>query len=138
MKVIGLDGRPFHLDLSGKINQTTTDKSKPHLEARTLLQKLFPLAPLAEEIYVPGLRIYLDFLLPTYKLAIEVDGEQHRSHVSFFHKTELDFLRSNLRDRTKDEWCYVNGISLARLPDNDPDSWRALILGASVRRPDPG
>lgn len=129
MKVLGLDGRSYSLDLTGHVPSPDADCSGPHLRARVLLARLYPLTIRAEEVYVSNIGLYLDFFLPSYQLVVEVDGEQHRSYNPFFHKTELDYLRSNLRDQKKEEWCRVNQFRLVRLDDSECDGkWRQQLL----------
>ena len=51
---------------------------------------------------------------------IEVDGEQHFRPVCFGgitkERAELNFKKSQERDRIKDEYCKENGIKLLRIP----------------------
>lgn len=129
MRVIDLDGREATLDLRGRVNCFDQDRSGPHLLARQMLRDIFPHTALAEEVYLPGCGLYLDFFLPGYRLAVEVDGEQHRTYVAFFHKHVTGFVGSALRDNLKQRWCDVNGISLVRLDDGRIDRWREQLLG---------
>jgi very-short-patch-repair endonuclease len=59
--------------------------------------------------------LYLDFYLPTLKLAFEYDGEQHAAYSSHFHGNRQGFEHSKLRDRLKDSWCRDNGVTLIRI-----------------------
>lgn len=132
MKVKGLDGRVFSWDLRNHVPLGGDDRprSGPHLRARALLQSLFPLDVRAEEVPIPGLRCFLDFVIPSRMLAVEVDGEQHRAMNGFFHDDETDFLRARRRDGRKQEWLELNGFRLVRLPDDQADAeWRAALLG---------
>lgn len=128
MKVTGLDGRAYTLDLRGKTNCTGQDCSGPHLAARELLREVFTWTPIAEEVYVPDCGLYLDFFLPAYRLVVEVDGEQHRQFIAFFHKHITGYARSSLRDNQKQQWCSLNEFSLLRLDDSQSDQWRAQVL----------
>lgn len=56
-----------------------------------------------------------DFYLPYYNIAIEYDGEQHFRPVDFFGGKEK-FKKQLNHDRTKDEFCKNNGITLLRIP----------------------
>lgn len=134
MKVIGLNGREYNLDL--KKYSTQRDKcSFSHKMARELLHEMFSGYSIYEEVKLPGSRdpskksvLYLDFLIPSCKIGIEVHGEQHFSFTPFFHKTKLEFLCSKARDRAKAEWCEVNHLSLVELRWNDNvDYWRKQI-----------
>lgn len=128
MRVTGLDGKSYTLDLRGKTARTDEDCSGPHLEARALLREAFPWAPIAEEVHLPDCGLYLDFFLPTHGLVVEVDGEQHRQFIAFFHKHVAGFARSSLRDNRKQQWCLANDFSLLRLDDGERDLWRDQVL----------
>lgn len=129
MKVKGLDGRSYSLDLTGHTPAQDAGGSGPHMRARVLLAELFPCTVRAEEVYVPDIGLFLDFFLPSYKLVVEADGKQHREFVPFFHQNELNYFRSNLRDQKKDDWCDINQFRLVRLDDSlDDAEWRRLIL----------
>lgn len=130
MKVKGLDGRTYTLDLTGHVPSEDAGGSGPHKRARALLARLFPCSVRAEEVYVQNIGLYLDFFLPSQKLVVEVDGQQHHEYVPFFHKHELNYFRSNLRDQKKDEWCDINNFRLVRLDDSlCDDEWSKLIVG---------
>lgn len=47
---------------------------------------------------------------------IEFDGKQHYSYVHTWHKSEEDFLKSQLRDKEKNDFCLKNKIKLIRVP----------------------
>lgn len=59
--------------------------------------------------------LYLDFYLPTYKVAIEFDGVQHYKpvygHVQLAKARELDQL--------KNIWCWQRGIRMLRIKYNE-------------------
>ena len=59
-----------------------------------------------------GLRLYIDFYITDYHLAIEFDGVQHY-YPSF---GEESFKRGVERDLLKDEYCKTNNIRLIRIP----------------------
>lgn len=56
-----------------------------------------------------------DFYLPEYNCCIEYDGEQHFKPKQFFGGEE-GFLRRQLLDKIKTEFCKKNGIKLIRIP----------------------
>ena len=49
-----------------------------------------------------------------YDVAIEVDGEHHRSPVMYGGKDELDIVKK--RDSIKNKYCRDNNIILIRIP----------------------
>jgi len=69
-----------------------------------------------------------DFFIPHVKLGIEVHGQQHYEYSKFFHKTTAGFKESLKRDKLKQDWCELNGISLIVLKySDDIDTWREQI-----------
>lgn len=131
MKYLGLDGRQYTLTFNSTIRGTC---SSYHLRARQLLKDMFPFDRIFEEIALPGVKsvkngqLYLDFLIPSKDLAIEVQGEQHSKYTPFFHDNKLDFGRAQFRDNRKREWCEMNNITLIELNfDEDDNEWRCKI-----------
>jgi len=132
MKVKGLDGREHNWKLVGHQPDLSRKCSAPHRRARQLLEKLFPLELRLEEIFLPGGegKLYLDFFLPSRKLAVEVQGLQHGEFNSFFHQHRPGFVASLGRDGRKKRWCELNKLWLAELPeDESDDDWSARLRG---------
>lgn len=133
MRVKGLDGREHAWTLAGR--EVSLDdprqRSGPHLAARTLLKRLHPLAPVLEEVPLPGSDgLRLDFYVPSERLAVEVHGSQHFNYTPHFHGTRMGFLAAKRRDNRKAEWCRMNGIRLVILPDTETDGeWRRRLCG---------
>lgn len=131
MKVKGLDGREYSWNLTGL--QVNADDIRPrsnlHKAARELLQELFSVSPILEEVPLPGSgSLKADFYLPRQKLMIEVHGEQHFKYVKHFHGSKANFLEACKRDARKAEWCQINNIKLIALPHGSiGDGWRKLI-----------
>ncbi len=134
MKVTGLDGRQYNWNLSGlsPLGSDQTPRSKGHLRARALLEKLFGADRRLEEVPLPGTGgLRADFYLPGRGLMAEVQGRQHGEYVPHYHETPLGFLRSQGRDRRKATWCETNEINLVELPDDESDEqWAARLLAA--------
>ena len=131
MKVRGLDNKSHTLQLDIK---NRGESSQLHVRARKILQELMPFDKAFEEVALEGSKtsknglLYVDFLLPSQSLAIEVQGEQHSKYVPFFHKTKAGFTRSKVRDDIKREWCELNDITLVELPYNETDDeWKCRI-----------
>ena len=137
MKVVGLNGREYNVDLKKYIvrKDDKTVKSKYHLAARDLLQEMFSGYTIAEEMKLPGSRdpakkstLFLDFFIPNLQLGVEVHGQQHYKFCKFFHKTKAGFLTSLKRDFIKEDWCNLNGIELMVLKYSDSvEDWRKQI-----------
>lgn len=65
-------------------------------------------------------KLFLDFYLHDYRLAIEYDGEQHFYPVDFAGKGEKwakrEFDKIKKRDKAKNKYCKENNINLLRIP----------------------
>lgn len=127
MLVSDLDGRASSWLIGGK--EVTTDTritSSLHKIARQMLKDRFPTLQILEEVSIRVHRtknLHLDFYLPLRKLAVEVNGEQHYTYNSHFHKNRIGFLNSKKNDREKSEWCELNGIDLIIFKYDEKDVW---------------
>lgn len=131
MKVKGLDGRVHNFSGQRVEPGDTRPRSSGHLRARVLLNELFGLEPIWEEVFLPGCKgsLYLDFFLPRRMLAVEVQGQQHFSCVPHFHGGAAGFRKQRERDARKREFCEMNGIRLVELKDNECNDWRGKLDG---------
>ena len=139
MKVLGLNGREYNLNLS-KYDVKANDKrkrSKHHIRSIKIINEVYHSYRVLEEVKLPGSTsshkksvLYLAFFLPNIKKAFEVHGRQHYEHIPFFHRTKADFLLAKARDEDKIEWCKLNGIEIITLKySGDDDEWRSTIKG---------
>lgn len=113
MKIIGLDGKQYQLDIrqsSYPIRSEAACKSKFQFECGQILKEKFPHDVILEEVHVPRQGIILDFFLPTRKLVIESHGRQHDKFVQHFHGNIKNFKKSQSQDKKKEEWCNMNNI----------------------------
>lgn len=139
MKVIGINGKEYVWNLTGYdvFNDDKRKRSKFHIRARSLLKELFNSYRILEEVKLPGSTelhrksvLYLDFYIPSIKLAIEVHGKQHYEFCPFFHRSKADFLKGRARDEDKLAWCELNDIQLITLKYTESDDeWRQRIKG---------
>lgn len=132
MKFKDLSGRIHTLNLSDyRVSPNDTrPRSSLHLRCRDLLKKLFPFDPIYEEVLIPGEQLFLDFFLPSRKLAIEVQGQQHDTYVHFFHGSQAGFKKAQANDRRKEELASLNNIKLIGLNYNESDGeWAHRIVG---------
>jgi hypothetical protein len=132
MKVIGLDGREYKMNLSGKqiLLNETRPRSEGHLRCRKLLKELYPVSPILEEVKLEGTNsLRVDFFLPQQMLACELNGVQHYKFVAHFHGNKQGFLKAKKNDKDKKEWMLLNNIRLVELADTDDEEcWRGIIL----------
>ena len=139
MKVIGLNGREYNLNLQ-KYDVKANDKrkrSKHHIRARKLIKEVYHSYRILEEVKLPGSTsthkrsvLYLDFFIPNIRKAVEVHGRQHYEYTPFFHKSKADFILAKARDEDKIEWCELNNIEIVTLKySGSDDEWRKSIKG---------
>lgn len=117
MKVKDLAGREHNLDTRQTLYGLKTEfacKSKIQYACGQLIKARFPLDIILEEVPLPGMRLYLDFLLPSKRIAFEIDGGQHGEYNAFFHKSQANFQEAIQRDSRKEQWCQLNEIELYR------------------------
>ena len=107
------------------------------MRARNLLKEIYNSYRILEEVKLPGSTalhrksvLYLDFYIPSIKLGVEVHGEQHYDYNPFFHRSKADFIKGQVRDDDKINWCELNGIELITLKYSESDDeWRQRIKG---------
>lgn len=80
-----------------------------------ILAERYPGQAVLEEFGLPGENLRLDFFLPRKKLAVEVQGDQHKHYNAFFHKDKRAFKAAQERDKRKAEWCRINGVQLVQI-----------------------
>lgn len=135
MKVTGLNGREYNLDLKKYIDNDRSKRSFFHIKARELIKEIFKGYTILEEVKLPGTVkpskksvLYLDFLIPNAKIGVEVHGQQHFKYTPFFHKSKAGFLQAKARDKNKAEWCEINDIELIILRfDDSEEYWREKL-----------
>jgi len=134
MNVVDLDGNEFKLALASLTSKSQlNNKSSFHLEARNIIKGIYPTLQVIEEVPIQIRKsetLYIDFLIPLNKKCIEVHGEQHYNFTPFYHRTKLDFLKQQKRDREKQEWCEINNITYIELPYNQQEQWMEIIKNA--------
>ncbi len=139
MKVKGINGKEYIWNLTKYdiFYDDARKRSKYHIRARNLLREIFHSYRILEEVKLPGSTalnrksvLYLDFYIPSTKMAFEVHGEQHYEYCPFFHKSKADFLKAKARDEDKIEWCNINDIQIVILKFSESDhEWREHIEG---------
>lgn len=135
MLVKDLDGQIHNWLLTGNMSKGKIDnRSSLHLVTRKVLSSHFPTLQILEETPIPLRRnetLYLDFYIPLKKICVEVHGEQHYRFVPFYHTNVLNFLKSQKRDREKQEWCELNDIQYIVFKfDENENTWNERIANA--------
>lgn len=98
------------------IDWRTSSRSKLQTKVKRFFQTYWKNHIVYEEFPVYGTRMKVDFLNATKKIAIEVNGPQHSSYNSFFHKkSRLNYLKSIKRDYQKSQWLELNDYKLIEL-----------------------
>jgi hypothetical protein len=95
-----------------------------------LLKEIFPYVRIDKEVSVKygGQQLYIDFYIPVYSIAIEVNGGQHYKFVKFYHQDVDGFRNQVKRDKLKAEWADINHINLVSISfDNMPENKEALL-----------
>jgi hypothetical protein len=135
MLIKDLDGNSHNWLLTGNMSKgKVVNRSSYHLAARSIISSIYPTLQILEEVPIQLRRnetLYLDFYLPLKKICLEVHGEQHYKFVPFYHHTVLNFLKSQKRDKEKQEWCNLNGIQYIDLAYNESEEvWSEKIKNA--------
>jgi len=138
LRAKGFDGRDRNWNLSKCVvsGDDTRPRSNLHILARKVLRKEFPYDRIFEEVPLPGSHkpsrkstLFVDFLIPSSSLAVEVHGRQHFEFVAHFHSDMRGFRKSKARDRDKVNWLEINSIDLITLSYSETeDEWRNRII----------
>lgn len=128
MKIFGLDNKEYKLDLKKNNGRSC---SNGHKLARLLLKEVFPFDEAFEEIHVPGCgnNLYLDFFIPSRKIVIEVQGQQHFKPNKFLSGGKTGFKKQVVRDNKKAQWCEQNNLILVLLDDSRTGEWEKQLRG---------
>lgn len=95
-------------------------KWKSETKLYTLISKIFENEPIIREASPDWLeRQRIDIYLPTRKLAIEYQGQQHFQPISIFGGEE-SFTKNFQRDETKKRKCLENNIDLVEFKFTEP------------------
>jgi len=94
-------------------------RSKIQFKVKQFLKKYWENQIVYEEFPVYGSRMTVDIVNATKKIAIEVQGRQHKEFNKFFHKTRGNYLESIKRDYIKREWLEKNGFVLIEVEEKE-------------------
>ena len=130
-----LDGCQYNWKIANHKNNDQ-NCSKLHLRARDIIKSIYPTVILLEEVPIKIDKLctlYLDFYLPLYKIAIEVNGAQHYKYIKYYHYHPSSFLKQQQNYTNKQEWCELNNIRLITLSYENKDvEWRKQFCAGST------
>ena len=92
------------------------------------LMVLFGGEVILEDFIIPHSGLSLDFFMPRFNVAFEIQGRQHDYFIPFMHGDRLSFKKQKERDLRKMEWCELNGIKLLYVKDTGVDEADILEL----------
>jgi len=94
-------------------------RSKIQFKVKQFLKPYWENQIVYEEFPVYGSRMTVDIVNATKKIAIEVQGRQHKEFNKFFHKTRGNYLESIKRDYIKREWLEKNDFVLIEVEEEE-------------------
>jgi len=94
-------------------------RSKIQFKVKQFLKPYWENQIVYEEFPVYGSRMTVDIVNATKKVAIEVQGRQHKEFNKFFHKTRGNYLESIKRDYIKREWLEKNDFVLIEVEEEE-------------------
>lgn len=102
-----------------------------HAKAKKILIEYNPTVLIMEEVYFPlydRKQLAFDFFIPSLRLVIEVQGEQHFKFTPYFHASKQDFIMQKKRDSEKQAWCNINEIDILYLDYCESElEWRKKL-----------
>ena len=102
------------------VDWDTPSKSKLQFNVKQHLKDYWEYHVVFEEFPVAGTKLSLDFYNATKKIAIEVQGAQHRKYVPNFHgKNKINYMDQLRRDKQKADFCKINDLKLIEIYDTD-------------------
>jgi|TARA_R110002167_G_scaffold90063_1_gene242896 hypothetical protein len=121
MKFTTLQGRTKRVSRVRKylIDWEAKSRSNIQYDTKSFLKNYWLNNVVFEEFPVAGTRLTLDFYNATKKIAIEVQGQQHRKFVPFFHGNRMNYIDQLRRDKQKLEFCDINEIDLIEIYESD-------------------
>lgn len=139
MKILSLTGRTVTWSFVGCRSSDRVSKpcSSLHARAREVLRALFPCDQHYEEVPLPNSRLRFDFVIPSRRIVVEVQGSQHTIfNTHHYRAASLSLAREKFRaaqdrDRSKVAFCQQNSLKLITLSyENTDDEWTAQIRAA--------
>ena len=122
MKFIALSGaeKPLRNAKKYKIRWNQNSRSLFQTDVKLFLSRFWQSDDVYEEFPLVGSLLTYDIYNATKKIAVEVQGKQHTEFVKYFHGNRLKFLEQLKRDKMKEDYAEINGITLVTVfPDDD-------------------
>jgi len=102
------------------IDWDAKSRSNIQFQTKQFLKEYWSNHVVFEEFPVVGTRLSIDFYNASQKIAIEVQGAQHRKYVPHFHgKNKVNYIDQLRRDKQKADFCRLNKIQLIDIYDKD-------------------
>lgn len=102
------------------IDWNKKSRSKLQFNVKQFLKPFWQYQIVYEEFPVYGTRMSVDILNFTKKIAVEVNGPQHRKFNAFFHNnSKAKYHESIKRDWLKTEWLEKNGFEIIEIEDKE-------------------
>jgi len=123
LRLYSMTGRLISKNVSKyKIKWSKPSRSKLQFKVKQFLKPFWRHQICFEEFPVYGSKMSVDLINFTKKIAIEVNGPQHKEFNKFFHNnSKANYLNSIRRDWEKTEWLEKNGFSLIEIEYDEVD-----------------
>lgn len=125
MRLFDINNQPVKVDVrQSKYPLKAQSKSILQKRVGEILTDIYPRDSILEEFTVPGSRLSVDFFLPKRNIVVEVQGRQHKEHVSFFHgdrELSTKYARQKSNDRIKSHWCDLNNFQMIEIEHGSTD-----------------
>ena len=121
LRLYSISGRLISKNVNKyKIKWSKPSRSKLQFNVKQFLKPYWKYQVCFEEFPVYGTRMSVDLVNFTKKIAIEVNGPQHKEFNKFFHgNSKAKYLDSIRRDWKKTEWLEKNGFKLIEIEHDE-------------------
>ena len=121
MRLYGFYGKLISKNVSQYlINWEGKSRSKIQFKTKQFLKPFWENSIVYEEFPVYQIRLKVDILNVSRKIAVEVNGKQHDKFNKFFHaNSRVKFLESIKRDMVKREWLEKNGFLVIEIEEDE-------------------
>lgn len=121
MRLFDINGKLVNKNVTKYlIDWSAKSRSKIQFNTKQFLKPYWSSCVMYEEFPVYGSLMKVDILNATKKIAVEVNGSQHREFNRFFHANcRAKYLNSIKRDYKKAEWLEKNGYALIEIEQDE-------------------